>query len=91
MRYKIFNLLFLFIIFSCVNKPSIETDNTIPKKSFFISKGFALVYDDKIYNQKLIKGKIADRSLVIFQKNLKRLIINCQCSPSVMHMIKKIC
>ena len=54
MRYKIFNLLFFFILFSCVNKPSIETYNIIQKKSFFLNKGFTLVYDDKLFNQKLI-------------------------------------
>ena len=72
MRYKIFNLLFFFILLSCVNKPLIDTDSTITKKSFFLNKGFALVYDDKFFNQKLIKGKIDQRSLIIFQKNLKK-------------------
>ena len=72
MRYKIFNLLFFFILISCVNKPLIDTDSTITKKSFFLNKGFALVYDDKFFNQKLIKGKIDQRSLIIFQKNLKK-------------------
>ena len=71
MRYKIFNLLFFFILFSCVNKPSIETDNIIQKKSFFLNKGFTLVYDDKLFNQKLIKRKIDNRSLIIFQKKFK--------------------
>jgi len=72
MRYKIFNLLFFFILLSCVDESLIKTENTIPKKSFFLSKGFTLVYDDKFFKQKLIKGKIDDRSLVIFQKNLKK-------------------
>ena len=72
MRYKIFNLLFFFILLSCVNKPLIDTDSTITKKSFFLNKGFALVYDDKFFNQKLIKGKIDQRSLIIYQKNLKK-------------------
>ena len=72
MPYKIFNLLFFFILLSCVNKPLIDTDSTITKKSFFLNKGFALVYDEKLYEEKLIKGKIDDRSLTIFQKNLKK-------------------
>ena len=72
MRYKIFNLLFFFALFSCVSKPLEETKNNVPLKSFFLNKGFALVYDEKLYKEKLVKGKIDDRSLIIFQKNLKK-------------------
>ena len=38
----------------------------------FINKGFSLIYNDKYYNNKIISKKIDERSLVIFQKNLKR-------------------
>ena len=72
MRYKIFNLFFFFVLISCVSKPLIETKDIAPLKSFFLTKGFTLVYDEKLYNEKLVKGKIDDRSLTIFQKNLKK-------------------
>jgi hypothetical protein len=38
----------------------------------FINKGFSLIYSDKFYNNKIISKKIDERSLVIFQKNLKK-------------------
>ena len=38
----------------------------------FLNKGFSLIYNDKFYNNKIISKKIDDRSLVIFQKNLKK-------------------
>ena len=38
----------------------------------FISKGFSLIFSDKLYNDKIISKKIDERSLVIFQKNLKK-------------------
>ena len=38
----------------------------------FINKGFSLIYDDKYYNNKIISKKINERSLVIFQKKLKK-------------------
>jgi len=38
----------------------------------FINKGFSLIYNDKFYNNKIISKKIDKRSLVIFQKNLKK-------------------
>ena len=38
----------------------------------FINKGFSLIYNDKFYYDKIISKKIDERSLVIFQKNLKK-------------------
>ena len=38
----------------------------------FINKGFSLIYSDKFYDNKIISKKINERSLVIFQKNLKK-------------------
>ena len=37
----------------------------------FSNKGFALIYDDNLYKKKIISKKINERSLTIFQKNLK--------------------
>jgi len=72
MHYKIFNLLFFLVLFSCVNKPLTEKKNAVPLKGFFLNKGFTLVYDEKFYTEKLVNGKIDNRSLTIFQKNLKK-------------------
>ena len=38
----------------------------------FINKGFSLIYNDEFYNNKIVSKKIDERSLVIFQKNLKK-------------------
>jgi hypothetical protein len=38
----------------------------------FLNKGFSLIYSDKFYDNKIISKKIDERSLVIFQKNLKK-------------------
>ncbi len=38
----------------------------------FINKGFSLIYSDKFYDNKVISKSIDERSLVIFQKNLKK-------------------
>ncbi len=48
------------------NKISNSLDNP------FINKGFSLIYSDKFYDNKIISKKIDERSLVIFQKNLKK-------------------
>ena len=73
MHFK--NLIFVLLIFlnSCVNYPTnidkkIETKT---KTNYFLNKGFALVYNDDLYKKKLVGAKVENRSLIIFQKNLK--------------------
>ena len=72
MPYKILTFL-LFIIFnSCVTVPVEKKENSITSTSYFLNKGFTLVYNEELYKEKLVKGRIEDRSLTIFQKNLKK-------------------
>jgi len=73
MLYKKLLILCCFILLNnCTtttltkNKISNSLDNP------FINKGFSLIYSDKFYNNKIITKKIKERSLVIFQKNLKK-------------------
>ena len=73
MLYKKLLILCCFILLSnCTatnltkNKISNSLDNP------FINKGFSLIYSDKFYDNKIISKKIDERSLVIFQKNLKK-------------------
>ena len=49
-------------------------NDVILKYSFsnFSNKGFTLIYDDSLKKKKIITNKIEDRSLIIFQKNLKK-------------------
>ena len=72
MNYKF--LLFFFLIFqiSCVNQSANKTIKPVVNKHYFLNKGFTLVYTDDLYKEKLIDSKIENRSLKIFQKNLKK-------------------
>ena len=72
MPYKILTFLLFIILNSCVTVPVEKKDISATPKSFFVSKGFTLVYNENLYKEKLLKGKIEDRSLTIFQKNLKK-------------------
>ena len=72
MNYKLLIFFFAIILSGCVvqtEKKQLEIESS---KSFFITKGFTLVYDDQLYTEKLIGRKIEERSLIIFQKNLKK-------------------
>jgi len=72
MPYKILTFLLFIILNSCVTAPVEKKDSSTMPKSYFLNKGFTLVYSDDLYKEKLVKGKIEDRSLTIFQKNLKK-------------------
>ena len=71
----IFNHFFLIIFFLFfVNCSSVN--NTLNKQKLilndgFSNKGFAMVYSQKYFDEGIISKKIEERSLIIFQKNLK--------------------
>ena len=72
MNYRNFLLVILFILFSnCTagNLPLHKQKDVFIKG--FSNKGFALIYDQKYYKDGLVSKKIDERSLIIFQKNLK--------------------
>jgi hypothetical protein len=74
MNYKKIFIIFLIIIVNgCTTYPINKKINKINiyKKSF-INKGFTLVYNDNLFTKKLISKKLDNRSLIIFQKNLKK-------------------
>ena len=72
MSYK--NYLFIFVILFISNCTSINLNNnktSLMLKNNFSNKGFALIYSENLYKQKIISKKINERNLIIFQKNLK--------------------
>ena len=72
MHYKNFLFfIFFFLITNCTtsNLSTNKSQNILDKS--FVNKGFALIYDQKYYNEGLLSKKIDERSLIIFQKNLK--------------------
>ena len=73
MHYKNIIVVLLIFLNSCVNYPIIidKEIETKPRTNYFLNKGFALVYNDDLYKKKLINAKIENRSLIIFQRNLK--------------------
>ena len=72
MNYKFF-ILILFFIYSCTNNniKKIEKEEIIPS-DIYSNKGFTLLFTDDLKKRKLINKKIDERSLIIFQKNLKK-------------------
>ena len=72
MNYKYFLIIIFFIISGCSTYTITNNEIKTFDKSNFKNRGFALVYNDNLYKQKIISKKIDNRSLIIFQKNLKK-------------------
>jgi len=73
MLYKKLLILCCFILLNNCTATTL-TKNKISNSLLdpFINKGFGLIYDNEHYKNKIISKKIDERSLVIFQKNLKK-------------------
>tara|TARA_B100001059_G_scaffold203958_1_gene212952 strand:+ start:1026 stop:1796 length:771 start_codon:yes stop_codon:yes gene_type:complete len=72
MLYKksLYILIFLLLM-NCSNKNfQKKSINNIFDNSYS-NKGFALIYSEKLFENKIISKKIDERSLIIFQRNLK--------------------
>ena len=73
MLYKKLLILCCFILLNnCTTTTLTKNKNSNTLDNPFINKGFSLIYNDKLYNNKIISKEIDERSLVIFQKNLKK-------------------
>jgi hypothetical protein len=68
------NILFIIILLFLTNCTTVPLVKNEPKTNIinpYSNKGFALVYSDDIFKKKIINRKIDERSLTIFQKNLR--------------------
>tara|TARA_B100000795_G_scaffold205054_1_gene158602 strand:+ start:258 stop:1016 length:759 start_codon:yes stop_codon:yes gene_type:complete len=73
MFYKNYSYILIFLLFTNCSTSNLTNNKPIlVLKNKYINKGFALVYDENLYNEKIISKKIDERSLIIFQKNLKK-------------------
>tara|TARA_B100000795_G_scaffold251372_1_gene220154 strand:+ start:972 stop:1730 length:759 start_codon:yes stop_codon:yes gene_type:complete len=73
MFYK--NILFIIICIFISNCTTTTLLKDRPNKTFvksYSNKGFALIYNEDLLKKKIVSKKINDRSLTIFQKQLKK-------------------
>ena len=71
MKYNFFLILLIVLITSCASD-NYKTVNVDPIFEKFSNNGFALIYNDKLYNDKIISKKMDERDLIIFQRNLRK-------------------
>jgi len=72
MFYKKILLLIIFLSLSnCATENLIKKQTNKTLVNGYSNKGFALIYSENLYQEKIVSKKINERSLSIFQKNLK--------------------
>ena len=71
MKYNFFLILLIVLITSCTSN-NYKTVNVDPILEKFSNNGFALIYNDKLYNDKIVSKKMDERDLIIFQRNLRK-------------------
>tara|TARA_B100000787_G_scaffold70333_1_gene51708 strand:+ start:809 stop:1567 length:759 start_codon:yes stop_codon:yes gene_type:complete len=69
---KLLTLCCFILLNNCTTTTLKKNSNSISLNNPFINKGFSLIYNNDYYDNKVISKKIDERSLVIFQKNLKK-------------------
>ena len=72
MIYRKYIFIFLFLFSCSTNNVNKKDTKILDHIDTFSKKGFALVYNNDLYKKKIVNRKIEDRSLIIFQKNLKK-------------------
>lgn len=73
MTYRFFLIFIVSFLVSCETIDTNKKINLIKKnkENIFTNKGFALVYNESLFKEKIINKKMNDKDLLIFQRNLK--------------------
>ena len=69
---KLLTLCCCILLNNCTSTTLTKNTDSITLDNPYINKGFSLIYNDEYYSNKIISKKIDERSLVVFQKNLKK-------------------
>ncbi len=92
MNFKIFFIFIFIFIISCVDKDfsgKLSNPKVFHKYS---NNGFTLVYNDKLFKDRIVGKKLNDRDLFVFQNNLKKdtavIITNQLNNKSVIATVK---
>ena len=68
---RVLFLIILLLLSNCRSDTLVKYEPRLLTVNSYSNKGFALVYNEKLYKEKIVSKEINKRSLIIFQKNLK--------------------
>jgi hypothetical protein len=73
MNYKaLLHIIVFFLVTSCATTNLNQKKTSHISHNIFKNKGFALLYSESDYKNKIISKKIDNRGIIIFQRNLKK-------------------
>ena len=58
------SFILVFLVYSCADYQTSKIDNK-PTKQYYSSSGFALVYEDHLYDEKVVNRKFNNESLLV--------------------------
>ena len=67
----VFILIFLIPLYSCADYKTLESTKKV-EKTYFTSNGFALIYEEDHFNNKVVSKKIKNDGIYIMHSTLKR-------------------
>ena len=68
---NIFLFFFILFITSCADYKSSDVSKEIEKR-YYSSRGFALIYEDSLYKEKIINKKMDNSKIIAIHSSLKR-------------------
>ena len=68
---KILFIITFFFLLNCTSNTFVKNKLSITPVNGYSNKGFALLYSENLFKQKIVSKKISERSLIIFHKSLK--------------------
>ena len=68
---KLLTTFFFFLSVSCANLEQINKKN-VPEKKYFESKGFALIYEESHFTNKVVNKKINNENIVVMHSFIKK-------------------
>ena len=71
MKFSLKHIFFFFFIISCVQNNITVEKTDITKKTLYTSTGFALIYNNNLYQKKLIGKKMSNKEYQILHLTLK--------------------
>jgi len=73
---KFIKIITLFLVslylFSCADYKTNQTKKNIIKKNYYSASGFVLVYEEDLYNEKIVSKKINNDDFLVMHNTLKR-------------------
>ena len=84
---KVILLCIILLLNGCANY-KIEKSKRLKDKIFYSSKGFALIYDDELFEQGVVNKKLDNEQIIAIHSSLKRNTVINIVNPDNLKTVK---